>query len=446
MKKGSFGSGVMYVVLVLLLVGLAFLIVFNYRANMQQQKEMEEAQAAQSITPTPEPTATPAPTEEPERNTQSVVLSFAGDIVGQAGLSSEAQQTEGDIAVFDYTSELSGVQGAIAQSDLAACTLVGTLTSGDSYDAYQMNHSLAQGLASAGFDLVNVATDHLLDRGLPGLTETVETLNHAGLGTMGAYSTGSVRQLPTAEKNGIKIGFLSYTYSTSGTGAQPVSVAEDSWCIDLLTTDYMTTKEEIDYAKIDADIAALKKDGTDIVVCFVYWWDDTQYYTEPKENQTALAEYLFQHGVDILIGGGVKTPQPIVVSTVEREDGKANCVACYSLSNLMSCFNDQYTNLSAVVNIELRRDTDSNDVWVSAVSQQPLFMIDTDDYPDYADPAFRYRLVDAREAMAFYEQGQGELLSAGAYEAVRQGIADLNAILGEQYDISQGGAVLQFPY
>ena len=65
MKKGNFGTGVMYVVLVLLLVGLAFIVVFNYRANVEQREAIEAAIEAQSVTPTPQPTATPVPTEAP---------------------------------------------------------------------------------------------------------------------------------------------------------------------------------------------------------------------------------------------------------------------------------------------------------------------------------------------------------------------------------------------
>ena len=447
MKKNGFGTGVMYVMLILLLVGLALLIVFNYRANVKQNRAIEEAEAALSVTPTPEPTATPAPTAEPDRNTQSVTLAFAGDIIGQSGLANEAQRTADGVTTYDFTDELSGVRAAVEGADLAACTLVSTLTSSGTYEAYQMPRDVADGLKGVGFDLVNAATDHLLDRGLTGLVETVDTLRNTGLGVLGAYSTEGSRSLPMAEKNGMKIAFLSYTYGTAGTGAQPVSVAENPWCIDLLTTDYMTEKETVDYEKIDADIAAVKDAGADIVVCFVYWWDSAQYYTEPRQSQTELAQYLFENGVDVLIGGGVKVPQPIQVQVVERSDGtKANCVACYSLSNLMSCFNDNYTNISAVVDIQLSRDTESNEVWISSVAAKPLFMVDTSDYEGYTGPMFRYRVLDAREAIGMYEQSQGGPLSSGAYEAARQGVEDLMGLLGNEYDAANGGTALQFPY
>ena len=337
----------MYVLLIFLAVGLGVLIFFNFRANQAQKADIEAAEEAAVTTPTPEPTATPAPTAVPLRNADTVTLAFAGDLVGQAGLATDARQEgEDGAAVYDFTEELYGVRGALESADLAACTLVSTLTSAGDYDSYRMPASLAPALREAGFDLVNAASDHIMDRGLEGLVETVNVLGGAELGVVGAYASSS-RSFPMASVSGIKVAFLSYTYGTAGTGSEPVSIADNSWCLDLLTTDYMTDKTTVDYARIDTDIATVREAGADIVVCFVYWWDNTQYYTDPRPNQTEVVDHLLASGVDILVGGGVKVPQPIEVRTVERDDGNANCVVCYSLSNLMSCFNDANTNISA---------------------------------------------------------------------------------------------------
>ena len=433
MKKNGFSTGFMYVILVFMAVGLGFLIFFNFRANKQQQASIEAAKAAALVTPTPEPTQTPVPSAEPVRNADTVTLAFAGDLVGQAGLTTDARQTSGDgVVTYDFTAELEGVRTALEGADLAACTLVSTLTDAGDYDSYQMPSAMATAIRDVGFDLVNAATDHILDRGLEGLSETVGHLRNAGLGVLGAYDNAN-RALLMANVNGVKVGFLSYTYSTATStgGSQPVSIADNSWCLDLLTTDYMTTMETVDYTKIDADIAAMREAGADIVVCFAYWWNNTQYYTEPRGNQIDVADHLLESGVDILIGGGVKSPQPIEVRTVERADGNANCVVCYSLSNLMSCFTDTYTNISAVAQIEISRDMDNGDVWISAVSAEPLFM----DYAEGNEVGSRYRLLNARETA---DAGQ-------ATPAIQTGVNDLHTLIGEDY-FREGGMALRFPY
>ena len=304
-----------------------------------------------------------------------------------------------------------------------------------------MSTEFTAALAGVGFQVVNTATDHILDDGLDGLLDTVEALYLGNLVTVGAYRSEQLHGIFMAQVRDVNIAMLSYTYGTGG-----VSVAENPWCVDILTQDYMTGQETVDYDRIDADIAAAKENGADIVVCFVYWWEANQYYTAPRENETRVVDHLFENGVDIVIGGGVKTPQPIETRTVQRADGTAaNCVVCYSLSNLMSCFNDVYTNLSATVKIDVVRDVDTGEIWIGGVRYEPLFMLDTDDYADYDSPGYKYRLLNAYRAIEDYEAGETGI-SALTYDAVREGVETLRSILGEAYDSASGGAELPFPY
>ncbi len=446
-NKNGLLTGVLYVLLILLVVGLGVLLFFNFQANEQQNAEIRAAEEAANTTPTPEPTVTPEPTATPSRNTETVTLAFAGDLVGQAGLTTDAEHKADDgTASYDFTDELSGVRSSLAGADISACTLVSSVTAAGGYDSYHMPPAIATALHDAGFMVVNAATDHVMDRGLEGLVETVNSLKNSGLAVVGAYAD-SGRSMLLANVKDVKVGFLSYTYSTAGGTSEPVSVADNSWCIDLLTTDYMTAKETVDYTKIDADVAAMRDAGADIVVCFVYWWDNTQYYTAPRANQTEVVDHLLENGVDVIVGGGVKVPQPIEVRTVDRADGtKANCVVCYSLSNLMSCFGDENTNVSAVARIEISRDLDEGDVWISGVTTRPLFMLDTDDYEDYSEPGFKYRLLDAREAMRAKEDGSDTVLSENAYTAVQEDIAAMQTLLGEDYDEQLGGVSIDYPY
>lgn len=438
-RENGFVTGFMYIILVFLIVGLGILVLFNYQANAQQQAEMEAAELAASVTPTPPPTATPAPTAIPERNTDVVTLAFAGDIVGQPGLSTDAEGEDGE---YDYFEELEGVSASLEDTDFAACTLVGTLNERGPYEeGYRMNTAMADAIAGAGFRVVNTATDHILDDGLDGLVETAEALYAANLVSVGAYRSEQMHGIFMAEIRDVKVAVLSYTYGTGG-----VSVADNSWCVDIFTLDYMTEQTTVDYERIDADISLAKENGADIVVCFVYWWNNTQYYTTVRDNQSEVVDYMFDKGVDIVIGSGIKRPQPIETKTVERADGtKANCVVCYSLSNLMSCFNDAYTNLSAMLKVDVSRDTDTGEIWISGVSYDPLFMLDTDDYTDYAAITYKYRVLDARGAIEEYESGDTSI-SAETYEAIQEGVTELQNIFGVTYDSAYGGAVLPCPY
>ena len=443
MRGDGFLSNLLSILMILLVVGLAVLVFFNYQANTQQMAEIAAAEAAAAATPTPPPAQTPEPTPVPERNAETVTLAFAGDIVGQAGLTTDALLTAEDGSEsYDYSLQLQGVENVLSEADLSVCTLVGTIAAEGEYGAYRMNSTLANALVGSGFQVVNAATDHILDFGLDGLTETVNILNGQGLQTIGAFAGERSSGPFVANVGDLKVAFLSYTYGTGGT-----SVASNSWCLSILTTDYMSGQETVDYDRIDREIAAVKDAGADIVVCMVYWWDNTQYYNDPRESQTELTEYLTRNGVDIVIGGGVKSPQPIQVNTVERADGtKANTVVCYSLSNLLSCFNDKYTNISAIASIDVSRDTDTGEVWISGVRYDPMYTLDTEDDGAYGEDDERFWALSAYEAVEAYENGESGAVEEAAYESIKTGIADLQNLLGTEFDTANGGVTLAFPY
>lgn len=443
MRGDGFLSNLLSILMILLVVGLAVLVFFNYQANTQQMAEIAAAEAAAAATPTPPPVQTPEPTPVPLRNAETVTLAFAGDIVGQAGLTTDALVSgEDGSESYDYSLQLEGVKDILEEADLSAVTLVGTIAAEGEHEAYRMAPAMANALAGSGFQVVNAATDHILNFGLDGLTETVSILNSQGLQTIGAYTGELSNGLFVANVGEMKVALLSYTYGTGGT-----SVATNPWCLNILTTDYMSGQETVDYGRIDRDIAAVKDAGADIVVCMVYWWDNTQYYNDPRDNQTEVVDYLTQNGVDIVIGSGVKAPQPIRVNTVERADGtKANTVVCYSLSNLLSCFNDKYTNISAIASIDVSRDVDTGEIWISGVRYDPMFTLDTEDNGAYGEDDERFWAIPAYDAVEAYENGEDGAVEEAAYEAIKTGIADLQTLLGAEYDAENGGVTLEFPY
>ena len=443
MRGEGFFSNLLSIVMIFLVVTLAVLVFFNYQANSRQMAEIAAAEAAAAVTPTPQPVQTPEPTPVPSRNTESVTLAFAGDIVGQAGLTTDALVTGSDGSEsYDYSLQLEGVKDILEEADLSVCTLVSTMTAVDSFDAYRMAPTMANALAGAGFQVVNAATDHILNFGLNGLTETVSILNSHGLQTIGAYTGELSNGLFVANVGNLKVALLSYTYGTGD-----YSIAGNPWCLNVFTTDYMSEQETVDYDRIDRDIEAVKNAGADAVVCMLYWWDNTQYYKDPRDNQKEVVDYLTRKGVDIVIGSGVKVPQPIEVKTVEREDGtKANTVVCYNLSNLLSCFNDEHTNISGIASIDISRDQDTGEIWVSGVRYDPMFTLDTEDNGAYGKDDERYWALPAYDTVAAYENGEDGAVEEAAYEAIKTGIADLQTIFGAELDRANGGVYLDFPY
>ena len=64
-----------------------------------------------------------------------------------------------------------------------------------------------------GYDILATANNHSLDMGEEGVHETLNFLNREGVESVGTSSNKVEKSYKIIEKNGIKVGFLSFTYS-----------------------------------------------------------------------------------------------------------------------------------------------------------------------------------------------------------------------------------------
>ncbi len=470
-EKNGFLTILLYILLVFLVVGLAVLMYLNVLANKQLNEEVLAAQKAQIYAEmaTPVPVSTPAPTPEPVRNTTDIVLAFGGDMVGQLGITTEAAQpvestesteseseseSESAPAVYDYTAQLSNLSADLESADLSVCTLVGSLMESSEYESYLLAPSFAEALAETGFNMVNTATDHCLDFGKEALDATISAIGEQGMINLGTYadedSFNLANGLCTKVVNGTTLVFLSYTWATND-----MSTANDPYAVNILTTDYMTDKLTVDYDRLASDLARARDMGADMIVCNIAWSANDSYYSDVRDDQREVVDYLCANGADIIVGSGLKVPQPIELRQVKLEDGTTkNCVVAYCLGNMLNCLNDSNTNLSGLLYVTLRRDVDNGEVWLANVGYRPLFMLDTDDYEDIEEgtASFKYRLFDLYDVVERYDRvndGEGEdgesdqivsdCITRNVYDAMITGAAALKNIFGADFDMQSGG-------
>ena len=65
-------------------------------------------------------------------------------------------------------------------------------------------------LKESGFDILNIANNHILDLGLEGFDETLEVLHQNDLAFIGAGNRKFSQSYAIIEKKGLKLGFLGY--------------------------------------------------------------------------------------------------------------------------------------------------------------------------------------------------------------------------------------------
>lgn len=378
-----------------------------------------------SARPTAEPSGEPA-------DVTTATIAVGGDIVMHTGLNSEAQTESG----YDYTPIFGVLPDLVSDADYAVCSLVTTLVAeGSAYTAYPLFRSptaIASAISSVGFDLVNTATSHLADAWKDGIDYTLDTLDAAGLAHVGTYRTEAERtesgNRTMVDINGISVAFLAYTCDTNSV---PVSGFE--YAASICATDYLSGGTEIDYELMDGDIAAAREAGADLVFVFMSWGSELS--TEPSDLQYEITDSLIASGADVIIGGHCRVPQPMEMRTVQLDDGtERSAFVCYSLGNLLSCQNDQYTDISAILNLEISKDNSTGETSVTGVSYRPIYMADLYDY-GINDYDWHYRVVDLHNAIAAWESGSDwGFMTEDIYNAMVTALDAAYELFGAEYD------------
>lgn len=143
-------------------------------------------------------------------------LSFVGDLMCSKEHLADARTKQS----FDFDNTFANFDKQTFASDY----LVGNLESPiASKSAGLVDHKwsfnapieFAEALQRAGFDLVSLANNHCLDRGIAGAQATVKHLDQIKLAHTGINLTNQTPQFLIQELDEMQVGFLSYAYGTN---------------------------------------------------------------------------------------------------------------------------------------------------------------------------------------------------------------------------------------
>ena len=291
--------------------------------------------------PQPEPEHIPEPEPEPitEPEPVSIRITAAGDNLLHNTLSMDSALAGGG---YDFSHLYEHVAKIIQDSDLAFVNQEVMLTGEVSaYPNLASPAEAADALIGAGFNVVNLATNHTLDKGVKGLEACLENVHARSFdAVLGAFRTEEEStQLCIVEKQGIRFGFLSYTYGLNGYQLP----ADKQWKIALIDED-----------KIRADLAAIRPE-CDYLIVSMHWGNE--YQTTESSYQNQLAQLLCDGGADLIIGTHPHVLQPM--EWLEREDGhRTLCI--YSLGNFISGQHKRPTMLGGILEVELLFDPDGS--------------------------------------------------------------------------------------
>lgn len=381
--------------------------------------------------------STQADASEPPEASEPVVqpnivstLAVCGDAMSHMPQTRDAYDSQA--GAYDYKPMIRFAKPWIEQADYAVVNLETTFAGGPDYSgfpAFNTPDALGDALKDAGFDLVSTANNHCLDRGYDGMVRTLDVLDKLGLAHVGTYRSAEERAAQNgvyvADMGGIKVAFLSYTYGTNGI---PVSKSHPD-TVNILHTDYMSDTQVLDTERIADDLAAAEALSPDLIAVIVHW--GVEYQTTQNEHQEEIADFLFDHGADVILGSHPHVLQPMETRTLTDRDGTTHTgFVCWSLGNFISSQNDEYTDTTVVLNLELTKNPNTGVTDVTKVGYVPLYMLDREQEVG----GERFTLLDAHRGIEEYASDDSSYISASTEKKLQKCVSDCHKILGAEYD------------
>lgn len=393
--------------------------------------------AAPGATSTGAASSAPSPTQSQEElppppEPEPVVshLMVAGDMMSHIPITKDAYVA--DTGTYDYSHMLEDAAAQLSGADYALANLETVLAGGPNYSGFPTFNSpdaLAFDAKEAGFDLLSTANNHSRDQGLDGIYRTLDVLDEVGLAHVGTYRSQEERDqnhgIHVADVGGISVAFLSYTYGLNGFRLD----SDKMYAVNLFNLDYYTTLANPDYELLKADLEAARALDTDLIAVIIHW--GVEYQNAPNSHQTSLAQFLVEQGADLVLGSHPHVLQPYETITATGWDGQERQgFVIYSLGNFISNQQELETKTTAILDLELTKSPEG-DTSVTDVRYTPYYMLHRDNQP----VGERRHLVNIHTAMAEYEAGTSQRITANSYAQLQAALEHCHAILGEEGDL-----------
>lgn len=279
------------------------------------------------------------------------------------------------------------------------------------YPTFNTPDSLAKALKNIGVDIISLAGNHALDYGYTGLCRTIDVLDDAGISHLGTYKTAKEQeQLLIKNIKGVNIAFINYTYGTNGI---PVPSGKE-YCVNLIDKDLI--KKQIQQAK---------EQKVDIIVACMHW--GTEYRTTANSEQKELADFLFENGVDIILGNHPHVLEPMEKRTITLEDGTEKEVfVVYALGNFTADQRDEITRDSAILNLTITKNIDGK-ISIDKVDYVPIYM-----YKNTTVSTHKFKILDIEKTIYEYESGLNTSIGSTTYKNLKTQLEKIKSILGEE--------------
>ena len=399
-KKGN--KKLLLILFIILLIFIIF--IFNkYNKNANTNTENNSTETTLSNKNTKQDTAEPI----------TFTLTSLGDTLCHNTQYWDAYNSKTDEYDFSYVYE--DIKNYTLSSDITIGSLETTFAGKEkgysNYPTFNTPDSLATALKDIGVDVVSLAGNHALDYGYTGLCRTIDVFNNIGLSHLGTYKTAEDQEkILIKDVEGVKIAFINYTYGTNGI---PLPSGKD-FCVNLIDKDFI--KKQINQAK---------EQNVDMIVACMHW--GTEYRTTANSEQKDLANFLFENGVDVILGNHPHVLEPMEKKTITLQDGTTKDVfVVYALGNFTADQRDEITRDSAILNLTITKNSDGK-ISIDKVNYVPIYM-----YKNTNVSTHKFKILDIEKTIKDYEEGKNTSINSTVYNNLKKQLEKIKSILGDE--------------
>ncbi len=348
----------------------------------------------------------------PIKKSATINMAFTGDIMCHNTIYKDAFDSSNNSYDFSYIFD--DVKYNIQTADIAVgnleTTFAGSSKGYRSYPTFNTPENLAYTLKKIGFDVLSTANNHCYDSGYSGIESTINYLDDADISHTGTYkSQEEQNQILIKNVKGIKIAFLSFTYGTNG-----IKVPNDkSYSVNLIDKNLILNQ------------LSLAKDQDPDMICVSMHWG-IEYQTSPNSKQKDLADFLFKNGADLIIGNHPHVLQSMEKRDITLDDGShKDGFVVYSLGNFLADQNKNYTRNSAILNLNITKDSDDK-IKINSATYTPTYI-----YKDTSKSSNKFKILNLKNSIDSYEAGYNSNFNKNTYNTLKTELNNIKKILGD---------------
>ncbi len=153
-----------------------------------------------------------------------------------------------------------------------------------------------------------------------------------------------------------------------------------------------------------------------------------EYQTKANSTQKDLADFLFENGVDIILGNHPHVLEPMEKRTVVLDDGTVkDGFVIYALGNFIADQKSEDTRNSIILNLKITKHTNGK-ITIDKADYIPIYM-----YKNNSLTIKKMKLLDIEKNIYNYETGANTSIDSSTYQNLKIQLEKIKNIVGEGF-------------